>query len=114
MGAPTAPGRLASARRRTTSGTVERLKSQAHRRARTMSRKTKGKDQEIEMSTSGRINPDFPAMEGPDELTEDDYADFWIPEFDEEFADMSMMENLKAVVGDRKRGDDPAKKKKPE
>lgn len=63
------------------------------------------------MNTSGRLNPDFPPMEGPVELTEDDYADFWIPECDEEFGHLSMMENLKALAGDRKHGDDPAKKK---
>jgi hypothetical protein len=71
------------------------------------------------MTTSARINLDLLAMEGPDEPTdvepievepEVDYADFWIPVCDEEFGHLSMMENLKALVGDRKRGDDPAQK----
>ena len=66
------------------------------------------------MSTSVFINLDFPPVEVPVELTEDEYADFWIPEFDEEFGDISMMENLKAVVGDRNRGDDPVQKRKPD
>jgi hypothetical protein len=53
------------------------------------------------MSTSGRINPDFPAMEGPDELTEDDYADFWIPEFDEEFGDEGRTRSAPSVHGEK-------------
>jgi hypothetical protein len=70
---------------------------------------------EVEMNPSGRIpDQDFPTMEGPVDPTEDDYADLWIPECDGEFGDMSMMEKTKALVGDRRRGDDPAQEKTPE